>query len=133
MWHIDCFCCNTCGTSLNSDSDLLLLGDGSLICNNCTCSCNACGDKIEDLAILTGDQTFCRNCFRCRNCKRKIENLRYARTSQGIFCMPCHHNLMARRQKKIRAAAELQGNTTPLGPSYIGKPLPPLIIDEHDD
>ncbi|OAP54692.1 hypothetical protein AYL99_11140 [Fonsecaea erecta] len=99
-WHIDCFRCNTCGTLLDSDANLLLLGDGSLICNNCTYSCSSCGDKIEDLAILTGDQAFCANCFKCRNCKRKIENLRYARTSQGIFCMDCHEALMARRRKK---------------------------------
>ncbi|KAF2771978.1 RhoGAP-domain-containing protein [Teratosphaeria nubilosa] len=102
-WHIDCFRCNTCGTLLDSDANLLLLGDGSLICNNCTYSCNACGNKIEDLAILTGDQAFCASCFRCRNCKRKIENLRYARTSQGIFCMSCHESLMARRRKKAKA------------------------------
>ncbi|KAF2450237.1 RhoGAP-domain-containing protein [Karstenula rhodostoma CBS 690.94] len=101
-WHIDCFRCNTCGTLLDSDANLLLLGDGSLICNNCTYSCNHCGNKIEDLAILTGDQAFCANCFRCRNCKRKIENLRYARTSQGIFCMACHESLMARRRKKTK-------------------------------
>lgn len=103
-WHIDCFRCNTCGTLLDSDANLLLLGDGSLICNNCTYSCNACGNKIEDLAILTGEQAFCASCFRCRNCKRKIENLRYARTSQGIFCMSCHESLMARRRKKAKTA-----------------------------
>ncbi|PGH11106.1 hypothetical protein AJ79_05051 [Helicocarpus griseus UAMH5409] len=99
-WHIDCFRCNTCGTFLDSDANLLLLGDGSLICNNCTYSCSSCSNKIEDLAILTGDQAFCANCFKCRNCKRKIENLRYARTSQGIFCMDCHESLMARRRKR---------------------------------
>ncbi|RMZ88124.1 hypothetical protein DV736_g4642, partial [Chaetothyriales sp. CBS 134916] len=99
-WHIDCFRCNTCNTLLDSDANLLLLADGSLICNNCTYSCSSCGNKIEDLAILTGDQAFCASCFKCRNCKRKIENLRYARTSQGIFCMDCHEALMARRRKK---------------------------------
>ena len=99
-WHIDCFRCNTCNTLLDSDANLLLLGDGSLICNNCTYSCSACGNKIEDLAILTGDQAFCATCFRCRNCKKKIENLKYARTSQGIFCMECHESLMQRRRKK---------------------------------
>ncbi|KAI2790055.1 hypothetical protein POX_d05559 [Penicillium oxalicum] len=103
-WHIDCFRCSTCGTLLDSDAHLLLLGDGSLICSNCTYSCNSCGNKIEDLAILTGDQAFCAQCFRCRNCKRKIENLRYARTSQGIFCMDCHESLMQRRRKKKAGA-----------------------------
>ena len=82
-----------------------MLGDGALICSNCTYSCTACGNKIEDLAILTGEQAFCKRCFRCRNCKKEIDNLRYARTSQGIFCMDCHESLMQRRRKRNRAAA----------------------------
>ncbi|KAI5814199.1 hypothetical protein BZA77DRAFT_250415 [Pyronema omphalodes] len=101
-WHIDCFRCNSCSTLLDSDANLLLLGDGSLICSSCTYSCTACNQKIEDLAILTGDQAYCAGCFRCRNCKRKIENLKYARTSQGIFCMGCHETLMSRRKKSSR-------------------------------
>ncbi|CAN8103123.1 unnamed protein product [Discula destructiva] len=124
-WHLNCFRCNTCDTLLDSDANLLLLGDGSLICNNCTYSCNACGNKIEDLAILTGDQAFCATCFRCRNCKRKIENLRYARTSQGIFCMNCHESLMARRRKKAKAAAQAKGMRDKESP-MVEKSLPAL-------
>lgn len=125
-WHLDCFRCNTCNTLLDSDANLLLLGDGSLICNNCTYSCNACGNKIEDLAILTGDQAFCATCFRCRNCKRKIENLRYARTSQGIFCMSCHESLMARRRKKSKAAAQAKARERDGSPMIKDKSLPAL-------
>ncbi|KAI9672548.1 MAG: Rho-type gtpase-activating protein [Caeruleum heppii] len=126
-WHIDCFRCNNCGTLLDSDANLLLLGDGSLICNNCTYSCNACGNKIEDLAILTGDQAFCATCFKCRNCKRKIENLKYARTSQGIFCMTCHESLMARRKKKTKAAAaQLKLGANAQSPMLLDKSLPSL-------
>ena len=110
---------------LDSDANLLLLGDGSLICNNCTYSCNHCGNKIEDLAILTGDQAFCANCFRCRNCKRKIENLRYARTSQGIFCMSCHESLMARRRKKSKKPP------APVAPK-VDKSLPALPPQNDD-
>ncbi|TGO25920.1 hypothetical protein BPAE_0070g00400 [Botrytis paeoniae] len=124
-WHLNCFRCNTCGTLLDSDANLLLLGDGSLICNNCTYSCSACNNKIEDLAILTGDQAFCATCFRCRNCKRKIENLRYARTSQGIFCMSCHESLMARRRKKSRAAANAKKKDDQ-SPMLVDKSLPAL-------
>lgn len=125
-WHLDCFRCNTCNTLLDSDANLLLLGDGSLICNNCTYSCSACGNKIEDLAILTGDQAFCATCFRCRNCKRKIENLRYARTSQGIFCMSCHESLMARRRKKSKAAAQAKSREKEGSPMIKDKSLPAL-------
>ncbi|KAI1334826.1 rho GTPase activator Rga [Xylariaceae sp. FL0016] len=125
-WHLNCFRCNTCGTLLDSDANLLLLGDGSLICNNCTYSCSACGDKIEDLAILTGEQAFCATCFRCRNCKRKIENLRYARTSQGIFCMSCHESLMARRRKKSKAASQSKVRDKDGSPMVTEKSLPAL-------
>lgn len=125
-WHLNCFRCNTCGTLLDSDANLLLLGDGSLICNNCTYSCSACHNKIEDLAILTGDQAFCATCFRCRNCKRKIENLRYARTSQGIFCMSCHESLMARRRKKSKAAAQAKAREKDTSPMITDKSLPAL-------
>ncbi|KAK0629910.1 hypothetical protein B0T17DRAFT_615634 [Bombardia bombarda] len=125
-WHLDCFRCNTCNTLLDSDANLLLLGDGSLICNNCTYSCSACGNKIEDLAILTGDQAFCATCFRCRNCKRKIENLRYARTSHGIFCMSCHESLMARRRKKSKAAAQAKARDKEGSPMITEKSLPAL-------
>lgn len=131
-WHIDCFRCNTCGTLLDSDANLLLLADGSLICNQCTYSCTACGNKIEDLAILTGDQAFCAGCFRCRNCKRKIENLRYARTSQGIFCMSCHESLMARRKKKQRSARQASNNA-PSPMLALDKSLPAIPQDMDDD
>ncbi|KAM0259031.1 hypothetical protein ACHAQJ_003530 [Trichoderma viride] len=125
-WHLDCFRCTSCGSLLDSDANLLLLGDGSLICNNCTYSCSACGNKIEDLAILTGDQAFCSTCFRCRNCKRKIENLRYARTSQGIFCMDCYETLMARRRKKSKAAAAAKAREKEQPPTVPEKSLPAL-------
>ncbi|GAP86276.1 hypothetical protein SAMD00023353_1801370 [Rosellinia necatrix] len=124
-WHLNCFRCNTCNTLLDSDANLLLLGDGSLICNNCTYSCSACGHKIEDLAILTGEQAFCAACFRCRNCKRKIENLRYAKTSQGIFCMSCHESLMARRRKKAKAA-QTKAREKDGSPMVVEKSLPAL-------
>ncbi|KAI9655612.1 MAG: Rho-type gtpase-activating protein [Bathelium mastoideum] len=125
-WHIDCFRCNTCGTLLDSDANLLLLGDGSLICNNCTYSCSACGNKIEDLAILTGEQAFCASCFKCRNCKRQIENLRYARTSQGIFCMACHESLMARRRKKSKASRQHTAALNGAAANVFDKSLPAL-------
>ncbi|EGX94167.1 Rho GTPase activator Rga [Cordyceps militaris CM01] len=125
-WHLDCFRCHTCGTLLDSDANLLLLGDGSLVCNNCTYTCNACNSKIEDLAILTGDQAFCSTCFRCRNCKRKIENLRYARTSQGIFCMGCHETIMARRRKRSKAAAAAKARDKDDGSMITEKSLPAL-------
>jgi hypothetical protein len=112
-----------------------MLGDGSLICNNCTYACSSCGDKIQDLAVLTGDQAFCQDCFRCRNCKRRIENLRYAKTSQGMFCMDCHESLMARRRKKMKTSkpdhltVKQPGAKSTKDPGTLRPSLPPISID----
>lgn len=109
----------------------MLLGDGSLICSNCTYSCSSCSNKIEDLAILTGDQAFCSQCFKCRNCKKKIENLRYARTSQGIFCMECHESLMQRRRKRNRGAPAAKKPTSVN--AKLDKSLPSLPPTDETD
>ncbi|KAK6454798.1 Rho-type GTPase-activating protein [Scheffersomyces xylosifermentans] len=98
-WHLDCFKCSKCDSSLGCNSNFLVLGNGNLICSNCSYNCKQCGKKIDDLAILTGDQAYCSNCFKCRSCKMKIEDLRYARTSKGLFCMECHEKLMAKKKK----------------------------------
>ncbi|OBA23157.1 RhoGAP-domain-containing protein [Metschnikowia bicuspidata var. bicuspidata NRRL YB-4993] len=98
-WHIGCFKCFKCETLLGCNSNFLVLGNGSLVCSNCSYSCKQCGKKIDDLAILTGDQAYCSSCFKCRVCKVKIEDLRYARTSKGLFCMSCHEDLIAKKRK----------------------------------
>lgn len=41
---------------------------------------------------MTGDESYHAHCFTCRTCKRRIEELVFAKTSQGIYCMvssPC--------------------------------------------
>lgn len=132
-WHIGCFRCSTCGTLLDGDSSLLLQSNGGLICSNCTYSCSACGNKIEDLAILTGDQALCGDCFRCRNCKRKIETLKYARTSEGIFCMLCHDSMTAQRQKTGQHLAQLPSDINVDRPSDpVGKDLGQQGIDANN-
>ena len=102
-WHIDCFPCSVCGNILESDSHLRLLSTGSLICKIHTYSCSVCNNVIEDPAILTEDQAFCATCFICRFCGKKIENLKYGRTSQGIFCTDCYDFLSERRRRKALA------------------------------
>lgn len=98
-WHTNCFKCLECDLLLGCNSNFLVLGDGNLICSNCTYNCKQCGKKIDDLAILTGDQAYCSSCFKCRACKLKIEDLRYARTLKGLFCMACHEKLVAKKKK----------------------------------
>lgn len=120
-WHFDCFRCKVCSTLLRSDSGILLLGGGSLICVNCAYACSICGEKIKHLAILGGGQAFCTTCFRCRNCKGHIENLRYARTSKGIFCKPCYESIMRKRKIKKMSEEEAKNALAESGPATSNK------------
>lgn len=132
-WHLDCFKCSTCSTIL--DSNLILLSDNSYIYRNYYNPDSAYREEIEDIAILTGDKAFCRQCFKCRNCKRLIENLKYARTSQGIFCMACDMSLTARRRRKMaREKKEEEGDTRRrLLDNWSLPSLPPKVVYNFND
>ncbi|KIW35144.1 uncharacterized protein PV07_01859 [Cladophialophora immunda] len=122
-WHRHCFKCIECETALELDGGLMTKPDGNLICDQCTYTCTACGKKIDDIAFLTGDQAFCSACFKCYNCKRKIENLRHASTPQGILCMDCHEALTARRPRKETPEQRQQSG------KIIEEPLVPVTTD----
>ncbi|KAJ7783041.1 signal transducer [Mycena metata] len=117
FFHVDCFKCAKCGDQVTADTNLLLLSDGSPICANCSYSCNVCHNPILDEAIMTGDDSYHAHCFKCKVCKNRIDELVFAKTSQGIYCMKCHNERMIKirkhTQKKAereRAAAGAQGD-----------------------
>lgn len=103
LWHVDCFRCAKCKEKVSADTNLLLLSDGSPVCGNCsyqvgpglqsaderrlTAQCFVCKQPITEEAIMTGDESYHAHCFTCRTCKRRIEELVFAKTSQGIYCM----------------------------------------------
>lgn len=107
---------------VTADTNLLLLSDGSPVCANCSYSCNVCGLPILDEAIMTGDDSYHAHCFNCKVCKKRIEELVFAKTTQGIYCMDCHNARVARsrkhqerrerekREREKRAAAEAATN-----------------------
>lgn len=99
QWHVPCFKCSKCSKALGVDSNFLVLGTGALVCSDCSYTCKSCGKKIFDLAILTGDLAYCADCFKCKSCNKPIDDLKYARTSKGLFCMPCHNMLMEKKKK----------------------------------
>ncbi|KAN0061207.1 Rho-type gtpase-activating protein [Thecaphora frezii] len=100
LWHVDCFRCAKCKNKVSTDrDDILLLSDGHPICGDCNYSCNICNLPIMEEAIMTGDESYHASCFTCRACHSKIEELVFAKTSQGIYCMPCHNQRVARSRK----------------------------------
>lgn len=87
---------------MTADTNLLLLSDGSPICANCSYNCNVCHQPILDEAIMTGDDSYHAHCFNCKVCHNRIDELVFAKTSHGIYCMTCHNERMA----KIRRHAQ---------------------------
>ncbi|KAF8070211.1 signal transducer [Lyophyllum atratum] len=106
FFHVDCFKCAKCGDQVTADTSLLLLSDGSPICTNCTYSCNVCHLPILDEAIMTGDDSYHAHCFKCKVCACRIDDLVFAKTSQGIYCMNCHNERMARIRNHVQKKAE---------------------------
>ncbi|KAF9093314.1 hypothetical protein BGX23_003482 [Mortierella sp. AD031] len=52
---------------------------------------------------MTGDEAYHADCFRCTQCDSKIDDLVFAKTSQGIYCMKCHQERKeAKRQREER-------------------------------
>ena len=99
FFHVDCFKCAKCGNQVTADTNLLLLSDGSPICANCSYSCNVCKLPILDEAIMTGEDSYHAHCFKCKVCKNRIDELVFAKTSQGIYCMNCHNERVARSRR----------------------------------
>ncbi|KAF9263438.1 RhoGAP-domain-containing protein [Marasmius fiardii PR-910] len=106
FFHVDCFRCAKCSNKVTADTNLLLLSDGSPICANCSYSCNVCKLPILDEAIMTGDDSYHAHCFKCKVCKNRIDELVFAKTSQGIYCMNCHNERMIRIRKHTQKKAE---------------------------
>ncbi|OZJ06079.1 hypothetical protein BZG36_01112 [Bifiguratus adelaidae] len=133
IWHVECFKCNKCGEQVECDSNLLLLSDGSPVCENCSYSCHICKQPIRDEAIMTGDEAYHADCFRCVLCHNKIEDLVFTQTSKGIFCTSCHEQRKAekqrRREEKQRRLDEKAQLPSPIYKNYIDKSLPSLPSD----
>ncbi|PPQ68189.1 hypothetical protein CVT25_015021 [Psilocybe cyanescens] len=106
FFHVDCFKCAKCRNQVTADTNLLLLSDGSPICANCSYSCNICHLPILDEAIMTGDDSYHAHCFKCKVCSNRIDELVFAKTSQGIYCMNCHNERMIKIRKHAQKKAE---------------------------
>ncbi|KAK0195319.1 signal transducer [Armillaria mellea] len=106
FFHVDCFKCAKCGDKVTADTNLLLLSDGSPVCANCSYNCNVCKQPILDEAIMTGDDSYHAHCFKCKVCKNRIDELVFAKTSQGIYCMDCHSERMIKIRRHAQKKAE---------------------------
>lgn len=93
------FKCAKCGNRVSPETNLLLLSDGSPVCAACSYNCAVCRKPISHEAIMTGDESYHAACFACKTCGRHIGELVFAKTSQGIYCMSCHNERVARSRR----------------------------------
>ncbi|KAL4078283.1 hypothetical protein V8B97DRAFT_2074303, partial [Scleroderma yunnanense] len=128
FFHVDCFKCAKCNHQVTADTNLLLLSDGSPICANCSYNCNICQQPILDEAIMTGDDSYHAHCFKCKVCHNRIDELVFAKTSQGIYCMACHNERMAkirrhaqRKREKEKAASGSASSSTRNRDAHMGE------------
>lgn len=49
---------------------------------------------------MTGDESYHAHCFTCRACSKRIEELVFAKTSQGIYCMVSSAKTRVRRVRE---------------------------------
>ncbi|KAF9376376.1 hypothetical protein CPB97_010841 [Podila verticillata] len=94
---------------------------------------------------MTGEEAYHADCFRCIQCESKIDDLVFAKTSQGIYCMKCHQERKeAKRQREERERMERAERmmekllpTIPEGekrPNHsVDKPLPPFGLSPYDN
>uniref|UniRef100_A0A0W0FMY6 Putative RhoGAP-domain-containing protein n=1 Tax=Moniliophthora roreri TaxID=221103 RepID=A0A0W0FMY6_MONRR len=122
FFHVDCFRCAKCTNKVTADTNLLLLSDGSPICANCSYSCNICHLPILDEAIMTGDDSYHAHCFKCKICHSRIDELVFAKTSQGIYCMNCHNQRMIKIRKHAQKKAEKEKAAAAAGGSSSTSP-----------
>ncbi|KAI8671283.1 LIM zinc-binding domain-containing protein [Fusarium keratoplasticum] len=100
-WHGNCFRCSLCGCIMEQDGKLMIQGNGTITCNDCSQYCADCGCKIEDLAVVLGPNTVvCPSCFVCFVCKQRIRDLKYARSTRGRACMACHEAMTAKKARR---------------------------------
>ncbi|KAF1798812.1 hypothetical protein V8B55DRAFT_1588774 [Mucor lusitanicus] len=119
IWHFECFRCAKCQKLVECYSNLLLLRDGSPICEDCSYSCHACSKTIKDEAIMTGDEAYHADCFRCVQCSKKIDDLVFTQTSKGIYCTKCHE---ARKLLRLKRRDERNNNKATSETSKIAPP-----------
>jgi len=92
---------------------------------------------------MTGDDSYHAHCFKCKVCRNRIDELVFAKTSQGIYCMACHNERMAkirrhaqRKREKEKAASGSASSSTRdrdaqehLGERAVGDLLYALILN----
>ncbi|KAI8333528.1 hypothetical protein BC941DRAFT_433707 [Chlamydoabsidia padenii] len=113
LFHLKCFVCTKCSQPVDCNGNLLLLTDGRPVCENCSYTCTVCQNAIHDEAIMTGEEVYHADCFRCTSCREKIADLVFTQTSKGIYCTPCYDRRRAEKHRRREKRQQKQQTTPP--------------------
>ncbi|ORZ26134.1 hypothetical protein BCR42DRAFT_364789 [Absidia repens] len=123
-FHLDCFSCSKCHQQMNGQSNVLLLTNGRPVCEDCSYVCKQCGLGIDQEAIMTGQESYHVNCFRCVSCNKCMDDLIYKQTNEGIYCMSCHNT--STEEKSHHSSGRNR-------PRHADRPLPAIPSMSNDD
>ncbi|CAO3591494.1 unnamed protein product [Absidia cylindrospora] len=114
LFHLKCFVCTKCSKPVDCNGNLLLLTDGRPVCEDCSYTCTVCKKAIHNEAIMTGEEVYHAECFRCTSCHDKIADLVFTQTSKGIYCTPCYDRRRAEKHRRREKRQQQKQQTAPL-------------------
>ncbi|KAF9155520.1 hypothetical protein BG015_009601 [Linnemannia schmuckeri] len=85
---------------------------------------------------MTGDEAYHADCFRCIQCESKIDDLVFAKTSQGIYCMKCHQERkeakrLREERERMERAERMMEKLLPTIPESEKRSLEPFPTTTH--
>ena len=69
-YHMKCFNCGQCGSSVDPTLNFLVMEDGSPLCIKCSPMCHSCGEKILSGHVNVLKKDFHEECLRCSVCQK---------------------------------------------------------------
>jgi len=107
--HLDCYKCKACSTAIEIEESIMLDRDGLPLCQKCFLKCNTCDLPVNDeLVIFVGETSqYHTQCFRCKKCDKSLDQQRFARGRQSVYCQGCY-NKRVEKLKKLEKKRETQ-------------------------
>jgi hypothetical protein len=108
FFHIDCYKCKKCQDSIEINDRVLLDFDGLPLCEHCFHKCTSCKLSISDskIVFVNNNSYYHSACFLCKKCSQVLDEKRFAKTKQSIYCTDCYQKRVAKLKRKAEKKVE---------------------------
>jgi hypothetical protein len=117
FFHVDCYKCKKCQDSIEINDRVFLDFDGLPLCEHCFHKCTSCKLSISDSKIVyvNNNSYYHPACFLCKRCSQVLDEKRFAKTKQSIYCTDCYKKRLAKSKRKAekKVERETHRNTPP--------------------